>query len=92
MEIKIQNYSRIFKIIDQAFKRTKVPKHIRTKVNEVLARPLLDYGSEAWPIRKQDEWRLTSAEMKFFRNTAGYSPSDHKNLMTEDLKITPTSE
>jgi hypothetical protein len=58
------------------------------KVNEVLAMLLLSYGSDAWPVRKQDEWCLTSAEMKFLRKTAGYSPLDHKKLMTADLKIT----
>jgi len=48
------------------------------KVNEVLARPLLSYGSEAWPVRKQGEWRGTSVETKFVRKTAVYSPFDHK--------------
>ena len=63
MQIKVQNYSREFKIINQAFPTTKIPKHIRMKANEVLARPLLSCGSEAWAIRKQEGWRLTSAEM-----------------------------
>jgi len=92
MQIKIQNCSREFKIINQAFPTTKFPKHVRMKVNEVLERRLLSCGSEVWPIRKQEVWSLTSAEMKFFRNTAGYSPLDQNTLMTEELKIRPTTE
>lgn len=43
-----------------------------------LARPVLSSGSKVWTNRKQDEWCLTSAEMKFLRKTAGYSLFDHK--------------
>jgi hypothetical protein len=50
-----------------------------------LARPVLSYRSEAWTIRT-DEKRLTSAEMRFLRRTAGYSCWDHRrneDVLTE---------
>jgi hypothetical protein len=51
-----------------------------------LARPVLSYGSEAWTIRRTDEKRLISAEMRFLRRTAGYTRWDHQrneDILTE---------
>jgi hypothetical protein len=45
-----------------------------------LARSMLTYGSEAWTVRKRDEQRLTTAEMKFMRRTAGYSHEKHAHF------------
>jgi hypothetical protein len=36
------------------------------------------HSIEAWTIRRDDERRLISAEMRFLRRTAGYSRWDHK--------------
>jgi hypothetical protein len=51
-----------------------------------LISPVLSYGSEAWTIRRTDEKRLISAEMRLLRRTAGYSRWDHKrneDILTE---------
>jgi hypothetical protein len=47
-------------------------------IYKTLARPVLSYGSEAWTIRRTDERKLISAEMRFLRRTAGYTRWDHK--------------
>jgi hypothetical protein len=47
---------------------------------------LLSYGSDAWTIRRTDEKRLISVEMRFLRRTAGYTGWDHKrneDILTE---------
>jgi hypothetical protein len=55
-------------------------------------KPTLVYGSEAWTLRRADERRLTSAEMRFMRRTvAGYTLLDRKKSedILKELKIDP---
>ncbi|KAJ4428629.1 hypothetical protein ANN_24674 [Periplaneta americana] len=78
-------------VINAIFKSSHVQKHTRLKVYKTLARPVLTYGSEAWTIRKADEQRLTTAEMRFMRRTAGCSLLEHrKNVdILQELKMDP---
>jgi hypothetical protein len=71
-----------------------VSRHTRIRIYKTLARPVLSYGSEAWTIRRADERRLISAEMRFLRGTAGYTHWDHKrneDILT-DLQISQITE
>jgi len=36
------------------------------------------YGSETWTIKTRDARRITAAEMKYMRRTAGYTWTDYK--------------
>jgi len=56
-----------------------------------LALPVLIYGSETWTVKARDARRITAAEMKYMRRTAGYTGTDYKtNAQTaKELKITP---
>jgi len=36
------------------------------------------YGSENWNIKARDARRITAAEVKYRRKTAGYTLTDHK--------------
>ena len=49
------------------------------------------YGREAWTVKERDARRLTAAEMKYMRRTAGYTWTDYKTnaQITKELKITP---
>jgi hypothetical protein len=38
----------------------------------------LFYGSETWNINARDTRRITAAEMKYMRITAGYTWADYK--------------
>ncbi|KAJ4431805.1 hypothetical protein ANN_20410 [Periplaneta americana] len=78
-------------IINQIFKPTLVQKHTRTRIYKTLARPILCFGSEAWTIRNIDSQRLTAAEMRFMRRTAGYTRMDHiRNFdIMKELQIEP---
>jgi len=48
------------------------------------------YGSETWTIKARDARRITAAEMKCMRRTAGYIWTDYKTntQITKELKIT----
>jgi hypothetical protein len=49
------------------------------------------YGSENWTIKARDARRITAAEMKYMRRTAGYTWTDYKTntQVTMESKITP---
>jgi hypothetical protein len=79
-------------VVNQVFKPSLVQKHTRIRVYKILARSVLTSGSEAWMISKREESRITAAEMKFLRQTAGYTHMDHrrntdimKELNTEQI-------
>jgi hypothetical protein len=50
------------------------------------------HGSETGTIKARDAKRITAAEMKYMRRTAGYTWTDYKTntQITKELKITPT--
>ena len=62
-------------------------------VIETLALKVLLYGSETWTIKARDARRITAAEMKYMRRTAGYIWTDYKTnaQIAKDLKITQIS-
>jgi len=49
------------------------------------------YGSETWTVKAKDARRITAAEIKYMRRTAGYTWTDYKTnaQIAKDLKITP---
>jgi hypothetical protein len=54
------------------------PKKSRIKLYNTLALPILLYDSENWTIKARDARRITAAEMKCMRRTAGCTWTDHK--------------
>ena len=49
------------------------------------------YGSENWMIEARDASRITAAEMKYVRQTAGHNWADYKTNteIAKELNITP---
>ena len=49
------------------------------------------YGSETWTTKAKDARRITAAEMKYMRRTAGYTWTDYKTntQITKEFKIIP---
>ena len=49
------------------------------------------YVNETWTIKARDTIRITAAEMKYMRRTAGYTWTDYKTntQIARELKITP---
>ena len=52
---------------------------------------MLLYGSETWTNKARDARRITAAEMKYMRRTAGYIWTYYKTSaqIAKELKITP---
>ena len=48
-------------------------KKTRIKLYNTLALSVLLYGSETWTVKARDAGRITAAEMKYMRRTAGYT-------------------
>ena len=65
-------------------------KKTRIKLYNTLAFPVLLYGSETWTIKSSDARRITAAEMKYMRRTAGYTWTDYKAIaqIAKELKVT----
>jgi hypothetical protein len=49
------------------------PKKIRIKLYNTLSLPTLLYGCENWTVKARDTTRITAAETKYMRITAGYT-------------------
>jgi DNA-binding CsgD family transcriptional regulator len=49
------------------------------------------YGNENWTIKPRYATRITAAEMKYMRRTAGYTGTDHKTNteIAKELNISP---
>jgi hypothetical protein len=88
---KLHNYLKITGILNNVFRPQKTLKKTRIKLYNTLALPVLLYGSETWTIKARDARRITAAEMKYMRRTAGYIWTDYKTnaQIAKELKITP---
>jgi hypothetical protein len=78
MAIKISKFVKVTSLINQVFRPYQEQRHTMLRVYKTLAGPVLAFGSEAWTIRKADDRRLTTDEMRFMRRTAGYSLVEHR--------------
>jgi len=75
---KLHNFLKITGILNNVFRPQKPLKKIRIKLCNTLALPVLLYGSETWTIKARDTRRITAAEMKYMRRTAGYTWTDYE--------------
>jgi hypothetical protein len=59
-----------------------------------LALPVFVYGSETWTVKTRDTSRISAAEMKYMRRTAGHAWTDYKTntQIAKELKITRIQE
>ena len=73
------------------FRPQKTLKKTRIKLHNTLVLQVLLYGNETWTIKARDARRITAAEMKYVRRTAGYTWADYKTnvQIANKLKITP---
>jgi hypothetical protein len=73
IECKFNKYLKITCCINAVFKPQKTPNGTEIKLYNTLAVLTLLYGSEDWTIKARDARRITAAEMKYTRKTAGYT-------------------
>jgi len=70
---KLNNFLKITGILNNVFRPQKPLKKARIKLYNTLALPVSLYGSETWTIKASDARRITAAETKHMRRTAGYT-------------------
>jgi len=73
----LNNFLKIIVILNNMFRPLKTLK-TTIKLHNTLALPVLFYGSETWTVKASDARRITAAEMKYMRRTAGYTWIDHR--------------
>jgi DNA-binding sugar fermentation-stimulating protein len=78
-------------ILSYVFRPQKALKETRIKLHNPLALPVLLHGSETWTVKAKDGSRITAAEMKYMRTTAGYICKNCKTTtqIAKELKMTP---
>jgi len=88
---KLNNYLKIAGISNNVFRPQKTLKKTTIKLYNTLALPVLLHGSETWTVKARDARRITAAEMKYMRRTAGYTGTDHRTntQIAKEFKITP---
>jgi len=67
----------------------KTLRKTRIKPYNTLALPVLLYGSETCTIRERGARRITAAEIKYMRRTAGYRITKQIVQIAKELKLTP---
>jgi len=68
----INNFLKITGVLNNVFRPQKPLKKTTIKLHNTLALPVLLYGSETGTVKGSDGRRITAAEMKYMRRTAGY--------------------
>jgi hypothetical protein len=68
---EFNNYLEITGIITNTFRPQKTLKQTRIQLDSTVALPALLYGSENWTTEATDARRITAAEKKYMRKTAG---------------------
>ena len=88
---KLNNFLKITVIFKSVFRTQKNLKKTKIKLYNTLALPVLLYRSETWTIKAGDSRRITAAEMKYMRRTAGYTWTVYKTnaQIAKEIKITP---
>ena len=94
--IKARDARRITAVEMKYTKRTAGYTWTDYKTNTQIAKelkitPVLLYGSETWTVKARDARRITAAEMKYMRRTAGYTRTYYKTntQIANELKLTP---
>jgi hypothetical protein len=69
----------------------KSPQQNNNTITQYAGPAVLLYGSETGNVKARGDRRITAAEIKYMRRTAGYTWTDYKTntQITEELKITP---
>ena len=61
----------------------KMPVALKDKFFKTIIRPPMPYGSECWAVKKKDESKLNSAEMRMLIWARGKTRLDH--IINEDM-------
>ncbi|XP_063532028.1 uncharacterized protein LOC134742772 [Cydia strobilella] len=72
----------------------RMPVHIKGKVYKAAVRPAMLYGAECWPLKKQQENKLHTAEMRMLRWAGGVTLLDRvRNVhIRGSFRVKPTPD
>ena len=65
LEDKLQTYNKINGAIRRHFGK-QMNKETKLRIDNITAKAVLKFGSEAWVLNKREEKRLEAARMNFF--------------------------
>ena len=85
---KLRNYLKITCFLNNVFLPQKTLNKT-IKLYNTLALTVLLYGSETWTVKARDGRRITAAEIKYMRRTAGYIWTDYRTNKKIAKKKTP---
>ena len=89
LEDKLQTYNKINGAIRRHFGK-QMNKETKLRIHKITAKAVLKSGSEPWVLKKREEQRLETAQMKFLRHLIGITKLDKektkKNKSTEHSK------
>ena len=54
----------------------RMPMRLKAKIYSTMVRPVMTYGSECWGLKKKDERKLNTTEMRMLRMMLGVSLKD----------------
>jgi hypothetical protein len=90
---KLNNRLKITGLTNNTFRPHETLKTTTVKLYNSQALPAMLCVSENWTIKARDARRITAAEMKYMRKTAGHFWTECKTNteFTKELNITPVS-
>jgi hypothetical protein len=62
-------------------------KETKLIIHDITAKAALEFGGEAWVLKKRDEQRLEAAQMKFLRNLLGITELDRERNQSVREKL-----
>ena len=62
----------------------RMPMRLKAKIYTTMVRPVMTYGSECWGLKKKDERKLNTTEMRMLRMMLGVTLKDR--LRNEDVR------
>ena len=84
LEDKLKTYTKINGAIRRHFGK-QMNKETKLRIHNIKAKAVLKFGSEAWVLKKREEQRLETAQMKFLRHLLGMTkPYKEKNLLDKN--------
>jgi hypothetical protein len=83
VERKVMKYNKLNCVFRRNFGK-QMRKDLQIRLHNVIAKPVLLYGSECWTLRQKDRNRINSSQMKFIRSLTGVTLRDR--IKSEDLR------
>jgi len=75
LEDKLQTYYKINGAIRRHFGK-QINKETKLRIHNITGKAALEFGSEAWVLKKREEQRLEAAQMKYLRQLLGITKLD----------------